>query len=254
MHESEDQIEFQNEYLGTHYAKGSAFDDYDDYCPITEVDLYKQEDGKYLDSYTQCVLTDDDIVATPGFLVCYIGGSAEREHTLETASKALHNSLHSLFAACDLLVNYERIRTAIELSEFLKEYRSNYSDIIFVGHGSKDGITFLDRPNPIAGAELSGLLGSDKCDNPVNLISLCCHSGCATLAQSLSKAEHVTNVIAPNDKFDLRWAVHFVTGYYLHLYIAGMSFEDSVEHAARISGNQPMCIWSGGELIKECAT
>ena len=248
-------VENDEEFVSSEWrhVRGCSLPDYDSYCPIASVEVYKQPDGSYLESMTNATLQESDFLPTPGFVVIYLGG-IEREHTLETAASALHNSLTSLFAACDMQVDRERIRTTVELSGFMKEYRSNYSDVVLIGHGSTDGIQFLDRQGPMGGAELSGLLGADSSENPINIISLCCHSGCAKLAQSLSESKNVTNVIAPNDAFDVRWAVHFVTGYFLHLYISDLNVSDAVEHAAKISGNQPMCIWRDGKLTHECAT
>lgn len=234
------------------YVRGAVIPGYDGYCPITWVWAYKQEDGTYLGGHPASKFEESDIVEKPGFLVVHLG-SIERDHTVETAANALHHSLESLFAACDIPVDFERIRTTVELSEFMKQYRSNYSHVVLIGHGSTDGISFLDKPGPIAGGELAGCLGSDASDKKLQIISLCCHSGCANLAKALSAAPNITEVLAPNDAFDMRWAVHFVTGYFLSMYINGLSVNDATLHAAETSGNAPICIWKDGELIGSCA-
>lgn len=241
----------------TYFADGLAFHvrssliDYKGYCPIASSYGYRQKDGSILDSGSQRVIQPKDVLETPGFLVVHLG-SIERDHTLETASQALHHSLKSLFAACDIPVDFERMRTTVELSEFMKTYRANYSHVILMGHGAPEGISFLDKPKPIAGSELSGCLGADQSSKTIQIVSLCCHSGCETLARALSSAPNVSEVLAPNAEFDIRWAVHFVTGFLLAMYITGLSVDDAVRAAAAASGNAPMCIWRSGSLVHNC--
>ena len=235
------------------YVRGSALPGYKGYCPITETFVYRQPDGSYLDGSYNAKLSESDFLEPPGFLVVHLG-SIERDYTVETAANALFNSLKSLFAACDIPVDFERIRTTVELSEFMKMYRANYSHLILIGHGSTDGISFLDKPSPIGGSELAGCLGSDQCSKPLQIISLCCHSGCKNLSAALSNADNVTDVIAPNDEFDMRWAVHFVTGFLLYQFIENMTVDDALKNAAKNSGSAPMCVWRNAELTGTCAT
>jgi hypothetical protein len=139
------------------------------------------------------------------------------------------------------------------MSEFMKQYRANYSHLILIGHRTTDGIQFLDKQRPIQGAELSGLLGSDSSEKRLQIISLCCHSGCANLAKSLSTAANISEVLAPNAAFDMRWAVHFVTGFFLYLYIDDVPVDEAVLNAARNSGNAPICIWRNGSFVGSCS-
>lgn len=229
----------------------SALIDHEGYCPIATSFGYRQKDGTIVDGNSNRIIQPKDVLETPGFLVVQLG-SIERDHTLETASQALHHSLKSLFAACDIPVDFERMRTTVELSEFMKTYRENYSHVILMGHGAPEGILFLDKPKPIAGSELSGYLGADQSCKSIQIVSLCCHSGCEPLARALSSAPNVSEVLAPNAEFDIRWAVHFVTGFLLAMYITGMNVDDAVRAAAAASGHAPMCIWRSGSLVHNC--
>jgi hypothetical protein len=233
------------------YVRGTLLPGYQAYCPLAPVYGYKRPDGTYIGSFPEQVFDPKEVLVNPGFLVVHLG-SIEPDYTLETASQALHSSLKSLFAACGLPVDYDRIRTSVELSEFMKKFRNNYSHLILMGHGSPEGISFLDKRDPIAGGELSGYLGADASDKPLQIVSLCCHSGCARLAQALSTAPNITEVLAPNDAFDLRWVTHFITGLYLSMYINGLSVDEAVKKCAESSGNAPMCIWRRGSLVHDC--
>lgn len=239
------------------YIRGTLFPGYEGYCPITPALAYKQDNGKWMilgsgveDNDVEIEIERSDIIESPGFLLVQLG--IDKEHTHDVAAAALLNSMESLFAACGIPVDYERIRTTVEFSEFMKIYRCNYSHIILLGHGSDTGLTFLDKREPIAGEELAGYLGADKHKNSIQLISLCCHSGCEKMASALSRATSVTEVIAPRKTFDLRWAVHFITGYFLALYVSGNNLEEAVKKTSGVTLD--MCIWRNGVLAYECNT
>lgn len=235
------------------YVRGASLQGYDGYCPIVGVDVYPQDNGNYLESRSETEIPSSDFIERPGFLVVHLG-SIEDDYTVETAAYAINSSLVSLFSACDIPVDLLRVRTTVELSEYMKLYRSKYSHIIFIGHGSTDGISFLDKPKPIKGNELGGFLGADESDKSIQIISLCCHSGCESLSRNLSQSQNISEVLAPNSTFDMRWAVHFVTGYFLHLYVDNLNTKEAIKKASVNSGNVPMCIWVNGELIGTCAT
>lgn len=235
------------------YIAGTKIPGYNAYCPITEVYAFKQDDGKFkIDEYhtsdEEVYVYEKDFIDNPGFLIVHLGHSIEREHTVEKAAQALHSTLSSLFAACNIPVTLERIRTAIEFSEFMKAYRSQYSHLILIGHGSADGIQFLDKPSPIKGAELAGMLGADNSENSLQILSLCCHSGCEAISKSLSLSRGVTEVIAPSETFDMRWASHFITGYFLSQYISNQSSEQAVQEHCRAS-KMNVCIWRNGGVL-----
>jgi len=239
----------------TGYLPACIFSEYEDYCPIIHVSGYPQENGQI-----RCHVFSEEVEVPPskfiwnaGYLVLEIG-SVEAEHTVSSAAEAVFESLNALFSACHDIVRFERIRTTVVLSEYLKIYRCNYSHIILIGHGCKEGIHFLDKSGPIRGNELAGLLGADKHRNPIQIISLCCHTGCEENAKALSNGEGVTEVIAPIGTFDLRWSVHFVLGYFLSSYLLGKNIKDAICDAALSKGSTPMTIWKDGEIKFRCST
>jgi hypothetical protein len=247
--EDSDFSEFEEE----HYIAGSKIPNYDKYCPITKVWGYEQGDGSFLvntNTDQQVIVNPLDFIENPGFLIIHLGHSVEREYTVEKAAQALNSSLTSLFAACDIPVHLERIRTSLEFSEFMKVYRGDYSNLILIGHGSKDGIRFLDRQNPTQGSELSGFLGYDQHQNKLQILSLCCHSGCESISKALSLAPGISEVIAPSESFDLRWAVHFVVGYFLSLFINNSTIEGAIRLGSSTSRTS-VCIWRNG-VVETC--
>ena len=228
-----------------HYVAGSKLANYEDFCPITKIWGYTQPDGTFLSSSGD-VLPTSDLIPNPGFLIIHLGDSLDKEHTVDSAAEALYSGLFALFSACDVPVDLERIRTATEFSEFMKIRRALYSNLILIGHGSTEGLKFLDKPTRVKGAELAGMMGYDSAKTPLQILSLCCHSGCADISKSLSSSEGVTEVIAPSGYFDLRWAVHFVTGYFLARYINGANSEEALKINCSAS-KLKTCIWRDGE-------
>lgn len=227
---------------------------YDGYCPIVGVSGYVEAgDFVFANEYGQgemLSVADSLALENPGFLILEIG-AIEQDQTLSSAAGAVHGSLFSLFAACSPNVQYERIRTAVELTEVMKLSRGNWSHIVLIGHGAADGISFLDRRSVATGVELAGMLGCDDECRDVQILSLCCYSGCATTAQALSRAANVTEVIAPVGAFDLRWAVVFVTGYFLKLFSLGISVEDAALDAATWCGEFEVAVWRDGNRLKD---
>ena len=236
-----------------YYIPAFKIPDYDEYCPIVSVWGTFQKDGSFLfhSPWGELSVQPSELIKNAGYLVLEIG-AVEQEHTVSTAATAVYESLHALFSACHDIVSFERIRTSVELSEYLKLYRCNYSHIILIGHGDENAIKFLDKNGPIRGNELAGLLGADAHKNPIQILSLCCHSGCEENARALSNAEKVTEVLAPSDTFDLRWSVHFILGYFLNIYLLGKSLNEAVCEAALDKSSTPMTIWQNGEKIYQC--
>lgn len=229
---------------------------YSEYCPL--VSMTGTKDGDEFVAYDQdnqeIRFSSADVVEKPGFLIIQLGDARERDHTVEAAAFAIFQSLNSLFAACAGDVHFERIRTSVELSEFMKRYRFNYSHVVLVGHGDQNGgIPFMDQSEPLKGHSLAGLLGADGSVRDIELISLCCHTGCESLSSALSNAVGVKHVIAPQKAFDLRWAVHFVTGYFLERYLSGKPIDQAVCDASVNPTATPMSVWKQGRKIYNCA-
>ena len=245
-----------NAQAKTAFIRGSLFKSYQDYCPLVTVDAHPQPNGKWLVDFwggESVEVEETELLDTAGFLIVQLG-SIEQDYTLEVAATAIYQSLHSLFAACDASVEIEKFRTTVEFSEFMKMYRFKYSHVILIGHGSSNGIEFLDKKNPVAGSELGGFLGADEHRNRIQIISLCCHSGCEKLSSALSSATSVTEVIAPHETFDLRWSVHFITGFYLAMYLSGKNVDEAVQQATENNDSLKMCIWRNGALSGACAS
>lgn len=233
------------------YIRGNLLPGYNGYCPLVHQTLEILDSGQFRIWNTDVELDETEIKSSPDFLIIELG-AAQHDYTLETAAGAIFHSLKSLFAACDGTVQHEKFRTTIEFSEFMKIYRCNYSHLILIGHGSSDGIEFLDKRGPVAGSELAGLLGADSHTNQIRIISLCCHSGCKRLSSELSSATSVSEVIAPHEGFDLRWSVHFVTGLYLTMYISGLSVDEAVDKVSKNIDDLKMCVWRNGSLDGNC--
>ena len=232
------------------YVRASSVRDYEGFCPVVLREGYFNDSGTFVDCYE---FQPVDIIPNPGFLVILLG-SVERDSTLEFAAKAVHSSIQSLFVDCGgIPVDLEQIRTFAELKASINKFRNLYSHIVIVGHGSTQGIGFLDRDHPVAGSDLADVFKCFEGCEPLQIISLCCHSGADSIAGGLSKATNVAEVIAPHAAFHLQWAVHFVTGYLLDFFLNGANVDDAVKNSARSASRTPMCVWRNGNLSCKCA-
>ena len=220
------------------YIRASVLNDYDGFCPVTLRDGYLNEDGSFRD---EDLFQAEDVFLNPGFLVIVLG-QVEAEAPLEQAGYALHASIQSMFADCGIPVMFERMRTFIELQKSIETFRGVCSHIVLIGHGEVDGIKFLDRDEFVSGAELAEIFECFEDCSPIQVISLCCHSGIQSIAGDISKAESVAEVIAPQAPFHVQWAVHFVSGYLLEFFLHGSTVDDAVAKAAFNPARTPMCV------------
>jgi hypothetical protein len=233
---------------------GSSIMGYEDYCPITLKRVYptKEKDVFRIDDDT--TVHQNDCVESLGFWILYIGWDGSGEHNEQAASLAIYNSLNSLFSSCDIPVNYDTFHSVVEFQKIFEINRPNFSHIILIGHGSVDGISFIDKDELLKGSDLAQIMKAPSGGRDQQVISLCCHSGCNNWSAALSAASGISEVVAPMGTFDMRWAVHFVTGYLLYQYISRQGCEEALKNAAITSGGLNMCIWKDGTQVGECST
>jgi hypothetical protein len=258
------------------YVLGKLVPKYQDYCPIALRWGYWRLNGTserehFLDD-AGSIWLPNQVLDNPGFLVLQIG-DWDQEITVDRAAKAIHGSLESLFAACGVRVDHELRRTPGELSAYMQYARDLYSHIILIGHGSPEGLKFrstsnvepedetsderLRRLNLVSMQRVVDLLGCDLGCRDVQIVSLCCYSGCDEFGSALSRAKNVTEVIAPSGTVDMRWAAHFVTNYFLRVFVNDKPVDEAVREAAvgccgqpdENSAFVPMRLWRAGELV-----
>lgn len=247
----------EEDYISSEiWVPGAYLPDYAGYCPLTPMLASPiDEEPDFWNVWTGdnrgVPVPRTRLVASPGFLVLEIAPILSEE-TVSKAAEATAKSLESLFASCSPNVQHFRVSTAVELEDLMKRCGFLWSHVIIIGHGAEDGLSLLDRNGPLDGADLANLLGChDDHGRDRQIISLCCHSGCANISEALSKASNVTEVIAPVEFFDLRWAVVFVTGYFLKLFGTTGTVEQAVTEAANWSSGSkmPISVWCDGIQI-----
>lgn len=242
-----------DEYIPDAYLPGHLIPGYSNYCPITPVNAFKNSETGIVTISHQNLATEtevqpQDLLLGPGFLVLQLG-EIEEDYTLSGAVSSLVENLDHLFSACNVPVTLERIRTKLELKLFMRANGDIYSHIIFVGHGSEDGLHFLDDPSPVGSVELAALLGLDSRHSPATVISLCCHSGCESLGSALSSAVGARVVVAPDGATDVRWATVFVVGLLLKRFAEGLPIAKALAAINEFCTPLPMVAWRDGELL-----
>jgi hypothetical protein len=82
--------------------------------------------------------------------------------------------------------------------------------------------------------------------HPSRYFPFCCHTGCENQARTLSAAEGISSVLAPDGTCDLRWATLFVQSYLLHYYESGLDVAEAMTAANQSPELVPIAIWRDG--------
>ena len=150
--------------------------------------------------------------------------------------------------------------------------RDWYSHIVLIGHGTTDGVQFMDngteevsgetfeqrltRLGVVSAQRVVELLGCNLGCRNVEIISLCCHSGCETIGSELSRAKNVDAVIAPSGVVSTQWAAHFVTDYFLRRFVNNEKNNQAVFGAVKacvgsstLCAHVPMRLWHKGHMV-----
>jgi hypothetical protein len=244
----DDQTYLERRFVPSFHLKALG---YGQQCPLVPVwtQVTREDSGELRISpiwNNRPLPTEYLLVEPPGFLVLYLAG-LDPDPIVESAAVALHGSLRSLLATCgdEVPVQYEKIRTALEVRLYMAQHRWQYSHVVLIGHGGRDGLHLLDE-GPIAQESYAELLGClDGC-RATQIISLCCYSGCESMADLLSRESSVTEVVAPDGAFDVRWSTVFVVAYLLKVLDEGYAPERAVRE---LRFGQPLCIWRNGTRI-----
>ena len=113
-----------------------------------------------------------------------------------------------------------------------------------IGHGSRSGIEFF-----------SGLHSADEIrqafnlfeKEPKQLISLCCHSGCAAMAAKISESPGISHVLAPEQAIPNYYAAHFILGYLIDFFFESESIPEAVDRAKMRDDKQSFVVWENGK-------
>lgn len=171
---------------------------------------------------------------------------------LETETALLDPLAKSILQYCRLLVpdDYLRsykIRSRSELKFIWEKEQSVYSHVIFIGHGSQDGIKF-SVDGWVDAASLAELLKVRAAPKKV-FISLCCKTGYKNMGAKLSKMTICSHFIGPFHSVHGAVASQFAQTFLAFHLLQGESIGVSFKHAREnIPGSTSFRLWENGKL------
>jgi hypothetical protein len=180
-----------------------------------------------------------------GILVINIG-DFETEHTL------LDPLAKSVAQFCRLLVPDDqirqiRVRSTGELVKFWQREQSAYSHVIWIGHGSENGIKFAVDGWKTAGetAELLRVHGAPK----KLYISLCCKTGYKSYGGTMSKATICSKFLGPFHSVQGAVASQFCQTFLASHLLEGKTVGVAFNHArSSVPGSSSFRLWNSGAL------
>lgn len=180
-----------------------------------------------------------------GILVINIG-DFETEHTL------LDPLAKSVAQFCRLLVPDDqirqiRVRSTGELVKFWQREQSAYSHVIWIGHGSENGIKFAVDGWKTAG-EMADLLRVHGAPKKL-YISLCCKTGYKAYGGSMSKATICSKFLGPFHSVQGAVASQFCQTFLASHLLEGKTVGVAFNHArSSVPGSSSFRLWNSGTL------
>jgi hypothetical protein len=180
-----------------------------------------------------------------GILVINIG-DFETEHTL------LDPLAKSVGQFCRLLVPDDqirqiRVRSAGELVKFWQKEQHAYSHVIWIGHGSENGIKFAVDGWKTAN-EMVELLKVRGAPRKI-YISLCCKTGYKSYGATMSKATICERFIGPFHSVQGAVASQFCQTFLASHFLEGRTIGVAFNHArSSVPGSSSFRLWNAGVL------
>jgi hypothetical protein len=171
-------------------------------------------------------------------------GDYATEHSL---LKNLTNSIHSYFKLLlpDEELRSYSLRTIDELRYLWEQDKDLTSHVVILGHGSPSAIRF--GLNDIdANTVLSSLTPGDQAKQ---ILSVCCHTGSASFAESFSKKRRIVqSFIAPEHPVQGAIASQFCQTYFAEQFLRGLGSYDAWRSARKSTpGSNAFVFWSRGK-------
>lgn len=180
-----------------------------------------------------------------GILILTLGDLATEDTLLDPLAK-------SVLQYCRLLVPDDqlkayKIRSLIELKNIWQKEHANYSHVIFVGHGSRNGLNFASD-GWATPAQLDLALKKRGAQKKV-FISLCCQTGFQAVGGELSKMAICSQFIAPFHSVHGAIASQFAQTFLAFHLLQGESTGVAFKHARENTpGSTSFRLWKDGKL------
>ena len=176
-------------------------------------------------------------------------GDLESESTLiDPLSESVRQFCRLL--SSDDFVFFHKVRSVKELAKIWSIYHTNFSHLIFIGHGNGTAMKFA--VDGWIGAEaLSQALDIDGQDEK-SFINLSCELGKAAYGKKFSNLSACGSFIAPFQSVHGAIASHFVQSFLIYHLIHGETTKVAFRHARLwVAGAASFRMWRGGSMITD---
>lgn len=180
-----------------------------------------------------------------GILVLNIGDFETERTLLDPLAK-------SVAQFCRLLVPDDqilsvRVRSLGELKQVWIKEQAVYTHVIWIGHGSKDGLRFA----------VDGLISADQLCEELRVtgapkktyVSLCCKTGFSSFGGTMSRAKICDSFVGPFHSVEGAVASQFCQTFLTCHFLSGETTGVSFNHARKwVPGGASFRLWSSGKL------
>lgn len=180
-----------------------------------------------------------------GILVINIGDFETEETLLNPLAKSVAQFCRLLVP--DDQIRQIRVRSTGELVKFWQRDQSAYSHVIWIGHGSKNGIKFAVDGWKTAN-EMADLLRVHGAPKKL-YISLCCKTGFKAYGGVMSKAAICSKFLGPFHSIQGAVASQFCQTFLASHLLEGKTVGVAFNHArSSVPGSSSFRLWNAGTL------
>ncbi len=190
-----------------------------------------------------------------GINIVRIGDLSSEIALLDPLAKSLDHFMRLLVGHDYFNLTY--VRTQLELEQFWAKRRGATTHLVLIAHGKSDAIRLVGSDANagfeqwFSGEEFSTLLDSHGADPGVHLLSLCCLTGYAAFAGTVSSVAAIRTCAAPLRDVHGAVASQFCQTLFAEHLLHGTTWPIAFRHArASTPGTSTFRLWQDGGLVQ----
>ena len=182
-----------------------------------------------------------------GILIIRIGDFKTETALLDPLRKSVLQFFRLLLT--DDMVRAFDVRTLTELKHVWDQNHGGFTHVVLIGHGDRNkGVCFANSKWKKAHA-LNAVFRSAAA-KPKTIVSLCCETGYANVAQTISEMDYCENFVAPFHSVHGAIASQFCQSFFTYILLQGESIGNAFRHARDgTPGAKIFRHWVDGEMV-----
>jgi hypothetical protein len=193
---------------------------------------------------TSSFIPTSKLSSRTGLLIVEVGDFETETILLDRLHKSILQYSRLLFD--DSEVRSIKIRSLEELRWFWAEKHGSCSNVLFVAHGSPNGIRFGRQM--VQATEITAVL--EHCNpTPKEIVSLCCQTGLRSFAKAFSESRCCDSFVAPFHSIHGATAALFYSSLLSHRLLRAKSLKVAFNNAKKaVETSASFRIWKNGFL------